>query len=246
MRVAARYADARPSLHGHAVRLLAERIPPPHRAIDVGCGTGLSTEPLTSLADIVVGVDVSKDMLSKARRVGGAKYVCARAERLPFTDSPFDLATIASAIHWFEREAIIELGRVLGATAVLAVYDVWFRAEMRDVEAFAEWMKTECAKRYPPVAKNRFTEASLAEVGFTPAWQEDLRVEHPVTLESLVAYLMTHSERLAAVRDGRETDAAQARFLTEGLSPLFRDEPLREVGFGIAIEVFERVQRTAT
>ena len=135
---------------------------------------------------------------------------------------------------------------MLGTAAVLAVYDVWFRAEMKDVEAFAEWMRTECADRYPAVAKNRFTEASLAEVGFTPVWQEDLRVEHPVTLESLVAYLMTHSERLAAVREGREAEADQARFLTEGLSPLFRDEPVRKVGFGIAIEVFERPQRAAT
>ena len=191
--VAARYADARPLLHGHAVRLLAERIPRPQRAIDVGCGTGLSTEPLASLADMVVGVDVSKDMLAKARRVGGARYVCARAERLPFPDALFDLATIASAIHWFEREAITELGRVLGTAAVVAVYDVWFRAEMKDVESFAEWMRTECADRYPPVAKNQFTDVSLAEVGFTPDWQEDLRVEHSVTLESLVAYLMTHS-----------------------------------------------------
>jgi len=57
---------------------------------------------------------------------------------------------------------------------------------------------------------------------------------------------MTHSERIAAVREGRETETEQARFLTEGLSPLFRGEPVNAVGFGIAIEVFERVRRTAT
>jgi SAM-dependent methyltransferase len=238
--VAARYAAARPSLHAHAVGLLAERIPPPHRAIDLGCGTGLSTEPLTSFANAVVGVDVSNDMLTHARSVGGARYVCGNAERLPFADDLFDLATIASAIHWFEPEAINELGRVLRRVAVLAVYDVWFRAEMKGVGAFAEWMRRECAERYPAVSKNRFTDASLADIGFTPSWKEDLRVDMALTLDLLVAYLMTHSERIAAIREGRETEAEQARFLMHGLGPLFQDEPAREVGFGIEIEVFER------
>jgi SAM-dependent methyltransferase len=239
--VAARYADARPPLHAHAVRLLAERIPPVHRAIDLGCGTGLSTEPLASVADLVVGVDVSEDMLANARRGSTARYVRARAESLPFSDRVFDLATIASAIHWFDREATAELGRVLGPAAALAVYDVWFRAEMKGVAGFADWMKTMSADRYPPVAKNRFTPASLEEIGFGPAWHDDIRVDVPITRDSLVAYLMTHSERIAAVREGRETEVQQMRFLTDGLSPIFHDASIREVGFGIEIEVFNRV-----
>ena len=223
------------------MRLIAERIPPPHRALDLGCGTGLSTEPLTSIADLVVGVDVSEDMLALASGSSTARYARARAENLPFSDRVFDLATIASAIHWFDRGAIAELGRVLRPVAVLAVYDVWFRAEMNGVAGFADWMKTMSTERYPPVAKNRFTPASLAEIGFGPAWREDIRVDVPITRDALVAYLMTHSERIAAVREGRETEAEQIRFLTDGLSPLFQDASIREVGFGIEIEVFNRL-----
>jgi SAM-dependent methyltransferase len=238
--VAARYADARPPLHARAVRLLAERIRPVRRAIDLGCGTGLSTEPLTSVADLVVGVDVSEDMLANASRGGRARYVRASAENLPFSDGVFDLSTIASAIHWFDREAITELGRVLGTVAVLAVYDVWFRAEMNGVAGFANWMNAMSNERYPPVAKNRFTPSTLEEIGFYTAWHEDIRVDVPITRDSLVAYLMTHSERIAAVREGRETEVQQMRFLTDGLSPFFQDASTREVGFGIEIEVFDR------
>jgi len=128
--VAKRYAQARPGLHHHVVALLAERLPRPDRVIDVGCGTGLSTEPVTSFARVVVGVDVSEEMLRARVRGGRAHYVGARAEQLPFREGTFELATIASAVHWFGPEAVGEIGRVLKPSAWLVVYDVRFRAEM--------------------------------------------------------------------------------------------------------------------
>jgi predicted TPR repeat methyltransferase len=54
--VAARYARARPQLHDRVVALLEERLPPPRLALDLACGTGLSTRPLSSFAASVVGV----------------------------------------------------------------------------------------------------------------------------------------------------------------------------------------------
>lgn len=51
---------------------------------------------------------------------------------------------------------------------------------------------------------------------------------------------MTHSERIAAVREGTETEAQQYAFLTEGLKPFFFEADVRQLGFGIQIEVFER------
>jgi hypothetical protein len=57
---------------------------------------------------------------------------------------------------------------------------------------------------------------------------------------SLVAYLMTHSERIAAIREGRETEGQQEAYLTEALRPFFPDAEPRPLGFGIPIEVFSR------
>jgi predicted TPR repeat methyltransferase len=87
--VAARYAQARPSLHHHVARLLADRLPKPRRALDVGCGTGLSTRPLGSFADIVVGIHESEAMLRDRTTGDGQHYVRAVAERLPFRDAAF-------------------------------------------------------------------------------------------------------------------------------------------------------------
>jgi SAM-dependent methyltransferase len=238
--VAERYAEARPRLHDHVVALLAERIPAPDRALDMGCGTGLSTKPLTSFARVVVGVDVSEEMLTARAGDGGALFVRARAERLPFRDDAFDLATAASAIRWFGSETIGEIGRVLKPRAWLVVYDVRFRSDMVGEEGFAQWMKEECAPRYRPVPKNEFRSASVVSIGFVPTWEADLRFDVPMKQHSLVAYLMTHSERIAAIREGRETEGQQEAYLTEALRPFFPDAEPRPLGFGIPIEVFSR------
>ena len=52
---------------------------------------------------------------------------------------------------------------------------------------------------------------------------------------------MTHSERIAAVRDGLETEAEQRTVLNEGLAAFFaKGEDDRQLGFGIQVEVFQR------
>ncbi len=237
--VAKRYAEARPCLHDRVVRLLAERLPKPERALGLGCGTGLSTRPLASLARVVVGVDVSEEMLRAHPADTAASYVRARAERLPFRDSAFDLVTIASAIHWFAPEAIAEVGRVLGSRAWLVVYDVWFRAEMVGVGGFGEWMQS-LSKQYPSVHKHEFTQTSPASIGFVPAWEEDLTFDVSMTLALLVAYLMTHSERITALAEGRETEERQRAYLARGLRRFFSDVDERELRFGIRVEVFTR------
>jgi SAM-dependent methyltransferase len=240
--VAARYAQARPALHHHVVELLAARLPRADRAIDVGCGTGLSTRPLAVLANTVVGIDVSEEMLGARASRDAARYVIARAERMPFPDATFGLATVASAIHWFEPEAIRELGRVLLVGAPLAIYDVWFRAEMAGVEEFHEWMMRDCVKRYERAPGNDYTPRSFEVAGFQPAWSEDRLQKVPMKLDELVEYLMTHSERIAAIRDGREKEAEQRAFLTQGVGNFFEGVRTRTMGFGLEIEAFLRVR----
>jgi SAM-dependent methyltransferase len=235
--VALRYACARPNLHDHVMPILLRRVPRPHRALDLGCGTGLSTVALRGLANVVVGVDASEDMLA-TRTDHTALYVLAAAERLPFGDGSFDHVTIASAIHWFGPEAIAEIARVLTAAGWLVIYDVWFRAEMANVPDFEEWMKGDGLSRYRPVAKHEYDEQTLAHAGFTRAWEAELRREVEMGLDALVEYLMTHSERIAAIREGVETESEQRRVLTEGIAPFYGDVPARRVAFGLQIEAY--------
>lgn len=61
--VAELYARARPALHRHVVTYMLARQPRIRRAIDLACGTGLSTRPLLDIASSVTGIDRSPDRL---------------------------------------------------------------------------------------------------------------------------------------------------------------------------------------
>jgi SAM-dependent methyltransferase len=239
--VAARYARARPALHHHVAELVLARQPKVHRALDLACGTGLSTSPLLEVARQVVGVDVSPEMLALAPSSDRVSYAQAAAERLPFEDGSFDLATICSALHWFGPPALRELHRVVKAEGSLVVYDVWFLAEMVGEPRFAEWMSEVCAPRYPSVPKRHDNREALLDVGFHPTWSADPRYEVSMDLETLAAYLMTHSERVAAIERGNETEAEQADFLTEGLRFLFPPGAEQTLVFGIWVQAFKRL-----
>jgi ubiquinone/menaquinone biosynthesis C-methylase UbiE len=238
MEVATRYAAARPDLHRLVTELLAHRVPKPRRALDLGAGTGLSTRALRGFAEIVVGVDSSADML-RARSESLGSYVLAAAELLPFRDEAFDLATVASALHWFGGQALSEVARVLTPAAPLVVYDVWFRAEMADVTAFHGWATGGGLSRYASVPKHRHDTETLRAAGFEPLWDADLQREVEMTQSELVEYLMTHSERIATVRQGLETEAEQRLALLEGLAPFFAGAATRRLAFGIDVDVFQ-------
>jgi SAM-dependent methyltransferase len=237
--VAVRYAQARPALHHHVIEFMLARQPRARRAIDLACGTGLSTVPLVDVASSVVGVDASSAMLALAPRAEDVTYALAVAESLPFEDGAFDLATICSALHWFGRPALQELSRIVRAEGRLVVYDVWFPAVMVDEPRFAQWIAEVCRPRYPPVPKRHSNLPRLVDIGFQPTWSTQARFEVEMGLESIVAYLMTHSERVTAIEVGRETEAEQIDFLSEGLRPLFTPEAARSVVFGIWVEAFQ-------
>jgi SAM-dependent methyltransferase len=234
--VAARYARARPALHGAALALVTARFGHVRRAIDVGCGTGLSTRALAEAADIVVGTDASEDMIRRTNRSTGASFVLARAEDLPFADGSFGLATVASAIHWFAPVAVQEIRRVLEDGAGLLIYDVWFRAEMVGQPAFTEWLGGISETRYPNVSRNPLPD--LGAMGFIREWEEDLRRYVAMASDELVEYLMTHSERIAAITRGQETEEEQRRFLMDGVAPFFGDGLRRKLAFGIRATMF--------
>lgn len=114
---AQRYARGRPYFHSPVVRKIAEllRLEKPVPAVlDAACGTGRSSVALTKVAFRVVGVDSSAGMLAQAPCDDRIEYVEASAEVLSFVEGAFDLVTVASSFHWFDRARFLrEARRVL-------------------------------------------------------------------------------------------------------------------------------------
>jgi hypothetical protein len=63
-----------------------------------------------------------------------------------------------------------------------------------------------------------------------------------MTVDELVAYLMTHSERVAAVRNGLETAAEQRESLRAGAAAFFEGAEAGAFGFGIWAELFTTIE----
>jgi len=81
------------------------------RCLDVGCGTGISTEVVSGLGWSTVGVDLSADMLEVARG-RGLEVVQGSADALPFGDETFDAAVSVWTHTDFE-----DFSSVVGETA---------------------------------------------------------------------------------------------------------------------------------
>lgn len=73
---------------------------PGERVLDVGAGTGVSTEELARSGAYAVGVDLSIGMLQAGRRARPTVPLLAGdALRLPFRDGTFDAVTISLALR---------------------------------------------------------------------------------------------------------------------------------------------------
>ncbi|KAH9507375.1 hypothetical protein Btru_057945 [Bulinus truncatus] len=107
-------------------------------AVDVCCGTGLSTLPLVPLFDKVVGVDVSEDMMEyMPKDIPNLKALVCPAEKMTMIGSgTVDLVTIASGLHWTDIDKFLqEVKRILKPSGTFAAY-TWQTERIENEAAF--------------------------------------------------------------------------------------------------------------
>lgn len=85
------------------------------RMLDIGCGTGLSSQ----FNCRVIGVDPSIELIKQNK----CHKVLGIAELLPFKDNSFDYVVSVTAVHNFEdiKKAVKEIKRVCSGKFVLTV-----------------------------------------------------------------------------------------------------------------------------
>jgi SAM-dependent methyltransferase len=224
---AERYANSRPYFHPLAIARakeatgVARTVP---LALDVACGTGHSTTALTSIAESVIGFDISWNMLVNARQNERVRYVRARAEFMPFQSGSAPVMSSALAFHWFDRDRFLrEAWRVLSAEGLLLVYTNGFTGIMREDPAFLNWARGVYSQRYtaPPRDSNPLTPKEATGSGFAFIGEDSYENEVSFTPEELVAYLATQTNVAAAVEQGRDSVASASQWLLEQVRPFF-------------------------
>lgn len=228
------YDRGRPYHHPRSLARLHALVgdAPLGRALDLACGTGMSTVALSDLAAFVVGVDASPEMLGVARRAPNCGYLLAHAEHLPFPDAFFDAATCCSGVHWFDQLSFFdELRRVLRPGGWVGLYDHYFMGEMLDVPAFAQWVRV-ALERYPLPPRNPQVgdPHSLSPLGFEAVDDEFFVDDIALTHEQFCDYQLTISTFVTAAERGTPRSELRA-WLLESTAPLFADAPTRTVRF---------------
>jgi ubiquinone/menaquinone biosynthesis C-methylase UbiE len=101
-------------------RIFVERggLVPGRLALELGCGTGIFLEKVAAAGARIVGLDLSADLLAKARaRLDGTSNVVlfrGDAEHLPYKGSSFDVVYGSSVLHHLDLDrALGEVFRVL-------------------------------------------------------------------------------------------------------------------------------------
>lgn len=153
---------------------------------------------------------------------------------MPLPDACLDVLSVAQGIHWFDRPKFFaEARRTLKAGGVLAVYDMFFLGELDGQPEFETWLREHYGVRYPapPRWPYALDGAQATAEGFS--FHEE-RFEHiqPFTRAELVAYLMTHSNTVAASDEGRESPGSIAAWLDSELAHFLPGNTVGLFAFG--------------
>jgi SAM-dependent methyltransferase len=237
------YDRGRPYHHARTLDRVFAMVGSRHveRGLDVACGTGMSTVALADRADMVIGVDVSPEMMRAARHAPGVGYLLGCAEMLPFRPATFDAATCCSGVHWFDQPRFFaELHRVLRPGAWVGLYDHYFVGEMVGVPEFADWLR-EALERYPLPPRNPQVgdPRSMEPAGFGKVGDELFADDIEMTHGQLTSYQLTISNFVDAAEKGTSRTALEA-WASTSTAPLFEGADTRTVRFLGSVTCFRR------
>jgi ubiquinone/menaquinone biosynthesis C-methylase UbiE len=89
-------------VNAREIELALTLVPPFHRALDLGCGTGRLTRALAQRGP-TVGMDASSAMLTQAQKSTASTLVQGDGFALPFADASFDAVVAVRFFFHFEK-----------------------------------------------------------------------------------------------------------------------------------------------
>jgi ubiquinone/menaquinone biosynthesis C-methylase UbiE len=245
---AERYSRGRPDFHINTIKHIKDFLHIRNKfdkALDIACGTGLSSKALLEISTNVYGTDASQQMLDFALQTKEIKYSIAPAERQPFADNEFDIVTVCSGIHWFDIDKFLkEANRLLKNKSWLVLYDNYFISEMVGNKEFKKWFPNIYLKKYPsPPRTNDYdwTNENLNRNNFNFIKEETYTNPIIFNKKQLALYFTTQSNILSRVAKGETTFEEVENWLDKELSIFFiNEETTRTINYGNWIKFIQR------
>lgn len=112
------------------VQTFLDEVPAGGLGLDLGCANGRHLQPLAARTDAVLGIDISRSLLSIAAETGEADWLLqADATALPLADGTVQTAVFVATLHHLptraaRRASLDELARVLapGGRALISAW----------------------------------------------------------------------------------------------------------------------------
>ena len=121
--VASDYATARPEYPADLFAWIAAHAPARSVAWDAGCGSGQASRGLAAHFAHVHATDPSAAQVAQAKGPANVAFAVEPAERSSLDDAGADVACVAQALHWFDRDKYFaECARVLRPGGLLAAW----------------------------------------------------------------------------------------------------------------------------
>jgi ubiquinone/menaquinone biosynthesis C-methylase UbiE len=245
---AERYARGRPAFHSNTIKHIKKYLGIENmleNALDIACGTGLSTKALLEIVTNVYGTDTSQEMLKLAPQSDTIRYSIAPAEQQPFADNTFDLITVSSGVHWFDIDKFLaEANRILKSKSWLVLYENYFIAEMVGDANFTHWFQDVYLNRFPTPPRNNsysWTNENLITKNFHFITEDSFKNSVTFNKEQLTLYFTTQSNIIAAVEKNQTTYEQVDNWLDEQLASFFdNDDTTRTINYGNWIKYLQR------